>query len=119
MARDNGHIDCYGFAVTVYREGLGLEIPDIAAASSPVAVARWFKAQQDSWVELDSPEAYCIVAMGHGKHITHVGVYHPDGLVFHVSLAGVIGQPIDMLKGTGYNYIRYFQHRSLIKDEYR
>lgn len=118
LGRSDSHVDCYGFVVAVYREGLGLDIPDLAdGLGGPVAIARWLRKQQEHWCELTAPEPYCLVALGRVSHITHVGVYHPSGLVFHVTEVGVVGQPVPTLQASGYSLVKYFQHRSLVREE--
>lgn len=117
LGRSLNQVDCYGFAHAVYGEGLGLPIADFDQETKDLStIANWFRRQREEWVELDEPESYCLVALGKGKHVTHVGIYHPEGLVYHVTHVGVVGQPASELYAYGYSLVKYYQHRSLICD---
>lgn len=114
LARGETQMDCYGFVLAFYREGLGLELQDLPAGYSTATMARWFHRQREQWVEVPEPLPYCVVGMGH-RHITHVGVYHPSGCVLHVARrGGIIGQHVDILRASGYPLVQYYAHRSML-----
>lgn len=114
LGRAPDEMDCYGFALAVYRDGLGLDLPDFTGEHEPVTIARWFRAQKESWVRLEQPEPYCLVALGRARHVTHVGVYHPEDRVYHLTNLGIVGQHPSTLHAYGYSLVEYYQHRNFL-----
>ena len=101
MGRGPDAFDCVGFVQHVLGAG-GVTTP---LFEYPAGVARdeAFSAgvpriEAAGWVRVASKTPYSVVLMGRQGVITHVGLYHPVGLVYHsFERCGVVGHTLQFL----------------------
>jgi cell wall-associated NlpC family hydrolase len=100
--RDRAGWDCWGLVVAVYRERLGLELPDYRwqAPYSPLDRLRGFSSACESLLggltlELEAPElwAMAMVYASHRPH--HIGVVVGPGVLHAARYGGTIFDPLD------------------------
>lgn len=80
--------DCWGLVRYWYGSYLGIDLPSVLVdVRDTLSVARHIKNAQDGsdWSPLVTPEPNCVVAMGKGSVITHVGIHVDGGYVLHCS----------------------------------
>ena len=81
--------NCYSLVELIYREELGIEIPNLTTLSvnSRRVYLEFLKQISENWIKIDEPELHCVVAMAydmqHPKIVQHVGIYLGDGKVLH------------------------------------
>lgn len=63
-------IDCYGLVWLVYRDVLGIELPDWMQDASVD-----FEGDFGQWVEIDYPAELCIVRSPRNNWADHMGIY--------------------------------------------
>lgn len=80
--RDRDGIDCGGLVILVYREMLGIELPDYHGAMECLSIegmkraSRTITAELNKWKLVDRPEEFDVIAFRRGKiNQAHVGVY--------------------------------------------
>lgn len=107
--------DCWGLLWHVYKYQKGIELPFLIDLDSkdPIAVNAAFENQtvtEKLWVEIETPEELCGVAIGR-RYYAHVGVYTSadGGLIIHaVDNHNVLAQRPGLLAMRG--YLRYYKH---------
>jgi cell wall-associated NlpC family hydrolase len=84
--------DCWGIICMVYRDMLGIELPDygVIDAADLLSVARALRdGQMGQWVAVEKPAEFDVVGM-YGRPsprspraVVHVGLYVKGGMVLH------------------------------------
>ncbi|QIW90760.1 UNVERIFIED_ORG: hypothetical protein GCAPEGMB_00441 [Vibrio phage V07] len=109
--------DCYGFVHSFYKEVAGVELPTLKDEDmlSLLTLSKAYdrllpSSLENGWEEVAEPQPYGIVVMGRNNRVYHVGIYHPDGVVYHVTRnEGVVGRPLRLIKmGLGYSYFAHY-----------
>lgn len=115
-ARGPEAFDCWGLVMAVYRECLGIELPEFNIdPRDRIAAARAIDAgpMLPIWQRLEKPEHLCAVGMG-GKILSHVGVYLSDegGMVLHaVDRCAVVADSMSAVKTLyRFNRLEFFRH---------
>ncbi|GAA4650481.1 hypothetical protein GCM10023116_27640 [Kistimonas scapharcae] len=115
----NGEQDCWWLVRQVYRERLGIELPQIVVnADNLKEVIRTMTEHPvlNDWVPIDQPENHCLTFFSNRQHPTHVAVYlaYGGGRILHTyKRAGCVLQtPMDA-KLSGWINPQYFRHKSL------
>ena len=81
--------DCITLIKTIYKNELGIEIPDMmtSAYDSKKAFSVYQREISSNWLKLDTPQKYCVIAMAtipeHPKIIQHFGMYLCDNKMLH------------------------------------
>jgi len=87
---DRAGIDCYHLVCLVYRERLGITLPDYAGIftdQSPVTlrkVARVMAKGREKWQRVDTPREYDMVMLRTGAYTWHVGIVIDRRQMLHV-----------------------------------
>lgn len=109
--------DCYGFVHAFYESVAGVVLPILSDEDmlSLLSLSRAYDrllptALSNGWEQVSEPQPYGIVVMGRNERVYHVGIYHPSGVVYHVTRReGVVGRPLSMIKmGLGYSYFAHY-----------
>ena len=117
-ARGPDAFDCWGLLWWVYRHQFQIELP-IYAGVNPKDVKRVGRLMTDGsvdgdWLEIETPEEGCAVAMSQNKVIHHVGIFlnADGGVVLHAGdKLNVLAQPIKQLSQYGWRTVRYYKHK--------
>lgn len=116
MGRGPESFDCWGFVRHVLKNGFGFDAPDWLYESGPEVRPALFETGRTSpgWYQLDSFKPYCIVLIGQSDKITHVGIYHPDNMIFHsLESKGVVGTTIKAMKRLGFGLLIPYAHKEM------
>lgn len=113
--------DCYGFVKRFYNDVANIQLPELQLdTGNLIELAKAFKeklpvALQNGWEQVSHPEPFCVVAMGRKGNVYHFGLYHPDGVVVHVSMnQGVIARPLSLIQASlGYSEFKFYVHKDL------
>jgi len=102
-ARGPDSYDCWGLVCAIYKEGLGVDLPDWHRGhkmDGPQSITFFRdKGLRDGVaVEVDTPEDFSIALLDRGKIAHHAGVYYGGGIV-HCN---------DALRGSRFDRINYF-----------
>lgn len=106
-------IDCYGLVRLVYKEELGLVIPEFnsSCTDSKSIWKDYLKQISELWDLVEEYQEYDVVAMAydpiHPKIVTHFGLYIGNGMMLHT------------LKGIGSFTCSIEEFRYCIKGVYR
>jgi len=111
--------DCWGLVVYVYREVLGVELPDFFGFESirdyPSKMEREIFAPGGDWSPIPEPEPFCGVAMSTRKIIHHVGVwldFDGDARCWHAMDGGhVRADTVQGLKANHLSRIIFLRHK--------
>jgi len=109
--------DCWGLVSHFYKERLGIELKQFAGfdANDTLLCSRAFEnaAQSKRWIQLEEPEAGCVVAMSKSNRLHHVGVWLEidGGLCLH-ALDGsqVVAHNLHRLKQEHFSKILFFRY---------
>jgi cell wall-associated NlpC family hydrolase len=87
--RDFAGADCWGLAWLIYRDELGVTLPDYlgyASAEEQAEVSSLFRGAVASpiWSPVTTPQPFDIALFRRGRLTTHVGVVVSPGLMIHV-----------------------------------
>ena len=108
--------DCWGLVREFHRSQLGIVL-DVGAVDIESfrecagVIANQSKAE--AWQSLETPSDGCVVAMGRGKHLHHVGVWLSSGAgscIHAMNGAHVISSSMRQLGNLGFTKIRFFKH---------
>jgi len=82
--------DCYGLIRLVYKEELGIDIPEFNSSCSDVKriFLDYLKQISEHWeLVVDEPKLYDVIAMAydpeHPKIVQHFGIYIGNGMMLH------------------------------------
>ena len=69
--------NCWWLVRDFYKKAFGVTIPNYSKYAQGLAMARVVKnaVAQPDWTRLDTPQDFCVVAMGRKEQITHVGIW--------------------------------------------
>ena len=118
--------NCWGLCVWIQKHHFNRECPtyDLCNPRDTTLVAHKMEtaASSPKWMRLKKATHGCIVAMGHSKHIHHVGIYLDvdGGMVLHsqsgkdekLNRRGVQAQPFHSLVSHGWRRIEFYIHRT-------
>jgi cell wall-associated NlpC family hydrolase len=87
--RDRGGVDCWGLVHLVYRERLGVTLPDIegyhaAHGNDWAKIAAVMEEGAARWQQVARPSLYDAVLLRRGPLACHVGVYAGNGNMLHI-----------------------------------
>lgn len=82
-------IDCLGLVKLIYRDELGIELPDYnnIGTENLKATANEIATHFDGWVRVDEPKEYCAVLLKIASYPIHIGVCLNKSEMIH-SLGG-------------------------------
>lgn len=112
IGREYDH--CGSFVAEVYRDLVGVELPQFVPASESVRVAiqRIREGKQEAiWQRLATPTELCAVGLGKGKHMHHVGIYTllDGGKVVHADDGRpVAAHTVRQLQRQGFQRIEFY-----------
>ena len=92
--RDRSGCDCYGLICLIYRERLGIILPDYAGIFTDQSfatlkkVARVMAEGREKWQKVDTPKPYDMVMLRTGEYQWHVGIVIDRSRMLHV-MAGI------------------------------
>lgn len=87
---DRNGTDCWRLIVMVYREKLGIELPDFAgiyvdgSLASLVKVSRKIRDEKQAWQRVDKPQPYDVILLRTGDMVYHVGLVIDHKRMLHV-----------------------------------
>ena len=87
---DRNGCDCWRLVVMVYRERLGIDLPDFAGAyvdgslASLKMVSRMIRDGKQSWQKVDKPIPFDVILLRTGSMVYHVGVVIDRKRMLHV-----------------------------------
>lgn len=108
--------DCWGLLVYIYRNLLGIELPDFFGFENIRDYPRKIEKEvfnSSDWEEIAEPEPFCGVAMSRSKVLHHVGIWLDinGGLCFHAfDGAAVVAEPVHRLKANGFSRIIFLRY---------
>lgn len=87
--RDREGVDCWGLVCLVYREQLGIDLPDHAneqraAQGDWKVIAASMEEDARRWKQVDRPQEFDVVLMRRGPLSCHVGLYLGRGAMLHI-----------------------------------
>jgi len=88
--RDRNGCDCWGLVCLVYREKLGIELPEYKGVfeAQTIAqlknVARVMEREKESWVRVEKPHEFDVVMIRSGAYAWHVGIVIDRRRMLHV-----------------------------------
>jgi cell wall-associated NlpC family hydrolase len=83
--------DCWGLVKLIYKEKLGVDLPDYTGTywnglvSSLKEVARLMKKEKDKWQEISEPELYDVVLLRVGGIVGHIGIILDKSRMIHIT----------------------------------
>lgn len=92
FGRDRRGVDCWGLAVFVYAERLGITLPSYSGRYTSVEEHAELAAligdvtSAGTWSEAAYPRAFDIAVFRRGREETHVGIVVSPGLMLHTSV---------------------------------
>lgn len=111
--------DCWGLVKYVYRENLGIELPELVGISrkSLLDISRNINEEvAHTWEELHEPLHLCGVSMGGNLRPYHVGLWVDDGAstgVLHAHNShGVMFQSLQSIKNSGMQHVAFFRFKN-------
>jgi len=88
--RDRSGCDCYGLVCLVYKERLGIELPDYKGVftdhdiATLRRVAKEMKSYKEKWQRVQTPQLYDVVMLRTGAYTWHVGLVLDNHRMLHV-----------------------------------
>lgn len=88
--RDRNGLDCWGMIYLIYRERLGIDLPDysgIFTEQTPASlkrVARIMAKERDKWLKVEVPDVYDVVMLRTGIYTWHVGLVIGPRYMLHI-----------------------------------
>lgn len=100
--RDRQGVDCWGLVHLVYRERLGVILPDIeggheACGGDWSRVAKILEEGARRWTPVDRPQAYDAILMRRGVLACHVGLCAGGSMMLHINEG--INSSVESFKG--------------------
>jgi cell wall-associated NlpC family hydrolase len=106
--------DCWGLVWTVYKNRFEIELPRFLFVDNQSAldIRRAMKENARQYEELAQPEEGCIVGIGQGRELSHVGIWieSDGGLVLHATAPRVLAQSLKALRLAGFQKIQFYKH---------
>lgn len=99
--RDRAGVDCWGLAVLVFREVLGIELPSYAegyvSTNERAEIADLISQRQQvgPWFQVEEAREYDALFFRRGPHSSHVGVVVRPGMMLHCPFDHVKIEPYD------------------------
>jgi cell wall-associated NlpC family hydrolase len=112
MGRGPDSFDCWGFVKHIYK-ALGIDLPEFVYTEDGRTKTKVFESErlQPRWEEIESPEPYCLVALGKLKTCSHVGIWHPSGDIVHaLDVIGVRFHTVERLALMGNRYLKFYRY---------
>jgi cell wall-associated NlpC family hydrolase len=117
-ARGPDSVDCWGLIVVVYQREFGISLHQLAGASIATKSLRGIERTieeeaAEEWKEIPDLKEGCVVAMGHGKVMHHVGIFteQDGGLVLHARPGqNVVADTLKGLRVKGMQVIKFYQY---------
>ena len=87
---DRNGTDCWRLIVMVYREKLGIELPDFdgiyvdGSLASLMKVSRKIRDEKQAWQRVDKPQPYDVILLRTGDMVYHVGLVIDRKRMLHV-----------------------------------
>lgn len=103
--------DCWGLVRAVYRERLGILLPEVdVSALSPLAVRRALAGHEERshWRALAGPAPYAVALMSYGERPHHVGLWTGEGVLHAIEGAGVVHQTLASLAVHRWRVIAFY-----------
>lgn len=118
MGRGPDSFDCWGFVRHVLINGFGFDAPDWLYEAGTEIRQTLFEIGRTTpgWYQLDSFKPYCVVLIGQSDKITHVGIYHPDNMIFHSlesKKKGVVGTSMQAMRRLGFGLLIPYAHKDM------
>lgn len=88
--RDRTGTDCWGLVHLIYRERLGIGLPEHSgiytgnSLSSLKKVAREMEEARKRWLLVEAPQEYDAVLLRTGKYVWHVGMVIDNRRMIHI-----------------------------------
>jgi probable lipoprotein NlpC len=88
--RDRNGCDCWGLVCLVYREKLGIELPEYKGVFEAQTIAqlknvsRVMEREKESWVRVEKPHEFDVVMIRSGAYAWHVGIVIDRRRMLHV-----------------------------------
>ena len=116
-------IDCWGLVVSVYRERLGIELPDHLLCDNMkegvykrgLTDVRSIALSDGFWVQKGTPKHYDMVMFTKSKYYTHVGIYLDidGGCVLHAYYNnGCSVQRVANIRGGEWKNLIYYRYEN-------
>jgi cell wall-associated NlpC family hydrolase len=108
--------DCWGL-VRYFYESIGHHIEvdygyDVRSTAKDILKLTKQESQSPQWVKINQPENLCLVAMGRGEAITHVGIWIEGAVLHAIDKHGVLCQsPIIIKRQFNHNVSFYKWHK--------
>ncbi|WFE92311.1 NlpC/P60 family protein [Roseibium porphyridii] len=89
LGRDRAGCDCWGLAVLVYRDELGIQLisydGDYASVAERAEISALIEAGQRTpdWIKVSQPKPFDIVLFRQGRLTSHVGIVCASGRMLH------------------------------------
>jgi cell wall-associated NlpC family hydrolase len=111
----NEGLDCWGLVCLVYKERLGIIIPEYKGIyktqtiTSLRRVAKTMREEKDKWQRIMTPEPYDVIMLRTGKFTWHVGVVIDRNNMLHIMHG--INSVVESYKGLLWkNRVEEFRH---------
>lgn len=106
--------DCWGLLVYVYRNAMGIHLPDYPELNpgSGLQVSRTVSKGLPLWERIARPEHGCAVGMSCGKRIGHVGMWlgGAETGIFHAFEShGVVFQSLASVRTAGQRNVTFYK----------
>ena len=88
--RDRNGLDCYGLVCLVYKERLGIELPDYKGVFTDHsygtlrAVAKAFAVGRERWQKVTDPHEFDVVMLRTGHYTWHIGLVIDNRRMLHI-----------------------------------
>ena len=113
--RDRSGCDCWGLVCIVYKEQLGISLPEYRgifkdqSISSLKAAARAYAIGKEAWQKVSKPEPFDVVMVRSGIYTWHVGIAIDQANMLHI-MSG-INSIIEPFTGIQWkNRVEEFRH---------
>jgi cell wall-associated NlpC family hydrolase len=89
--RDRNGLDCYGLVCLVYRDRLGIILPDYKGVFADQSidtlkkVSRVMAEGREEWTKVDTPKPFDMVMLRTGRYTWHVGIVIDNRRMLHIT----------------------------------
>ena len=107
-------MDCWGLAIQVYKEQLGVDLPEFHSigARDTKSVAKTFNTQTFARL-VTKPQEFDLVGMSMNKNEHHVGIFVEEqggGILHNQENSGVVFSSLLHIKQLGYTNLNYYRY---------